>query len=279
MIHWLPSEPELHPSGRSDSDPAGGAHQGKGAVSDLSAFLRLPGSETAARAELVVQQLETAVSIGLLVHGQRLPPEGELASQLGVSTGSLRQALTILRQRGVIRTRAGRNGGSVIDGSAAVSAESLTDQLRARTGEELRDLGDHCAAVLGAAARLAAARACEQDLDELRSHAARFRTAVVTDDLGACCRSYSRFRIHLGVAARSPRLTVQLVQLQGEFAPLRWAAAETVTARKRVDERQVAILDAVEAKDGAAAQSLAVGHQEEETRRLIDRHLMLLAGG
>jgi len=246
-------------------------------VSDLSAFLRLPGSETAARAELVVQQLETAVSIGLLVHGQRLPPEGELASQLGVSTGSLRQALTILRQRGVIRTRAGRNGGSVIDSSAAVSAESLADQLRARTAEDLRDLGDQCAAVLGAAARLAAVRACQQDLDELRSHAARFRTAVVTNDLGACRRSYSRFRIHLGVAARSPRLTVQLAQLQGEFAPLRWAAAETVTARKRVDERQVAILDAIEAKDGAGAQALVVAHQEEETQGLIDRHLSLLA--
>ena len=67
-------------------------------MSDLSAFLRLPGSETAARSELVVQQLERAVSIGLLVHGQRLPPEGELASQLGVSTGSLRSALTILRR-------------------------------------------------------------------------------------------------------------------------------------------------------------------------------------
>ncbi|WP_042402924.1 FadR/GntR family transcriptional regulator [Streptacidiphilus carbonis] len=248
-------------------------------MSDLSAFLRLPGSETAARAELVVQQLQTAVSIGLLVHGQRLPPEAELAGQLGVSTGSLRQALTILRQRGVIRTRPGRNGGSVVDSSAAETAESIADQVRSRSSEDLRDLGDHCAALLGAAARLAAARACEQDLDELRSHAARFRTAVVTNDLGACRRSYSRFRIHLGVAARSPRLTVQLVQLVGEFAPLRWsvaeAAPESVTARKRVDERQVAILDAIEAKDGEGARDLAVAHQEEETRGLIVRQSAL----
>ena len=241
-------------------------------MSGLSAFLRVPTTETAARADLVVQQLETAIAVGLLTNGERLPPESELAAELGVSTGSLRQALTILRDRRIIRTRPGRNGGSVIAASAATSQQTLLEQLRARSTEELRDLGDVCGAALGAAARLAAARAVTAEIAGLRGLA---QTLVIATDDDACRRADSRFHIQLGVIAQSPRLTMELVQLQGEFAPLRWMSRVGEDSDGAACRQHLAIVEAIEQRDGQLAQARVIAHCEEDTRLVIDAHMQL----
>jgi GntR family transcriptional repressor for pyruvate dehydrogenase complex len=56
-----------------------------------------------------VQQLVQRIRAGELPIGTRLPSESDLASQLGVSRGILREALTILQMQGYI-SRAPRSG-------------------------------------------------------------------------------------------------------------------------------------------------------------------------
>jgi len=75
-----------------------------------------------------------AVSTGDLQPGDRLPPERELAEQLGVSRMTLRQALQTLERRGLVRRTVGRNGGTFVaepkierDMNALAG---LTEQLR-----------------------------------------------------------------------------------------------------------------------------------------------------
>ena len=50
----------------------------------------------------IAQQFTQAMQSGELTVGTRLPPEAQLADQLGVSRGILREALTILEARGYI---------------------------------------------------------------------------------------------------------------------------------------------------------------------------------
>ena len=59
----------------------------------------------AGRAEEVVFRVGQAIQLGLLNDGEQLPPEAEFAGQLGVSAMTLREALAILRQRGLVETR------------------------------------------------------------------------------------------------------------------------------------------------------------------------------
>ena len=58
--------------------------------------------------------LAELVDRGLLKVGDRLPAENDLASQLGVSRMTLRQALGALETRGLVERRRGRSGGTFV---------------------------------------------------------------------------------------------------------------------------------------------------------------------
>ena len=58
-----------------------------------------------------VARLGEAIALGLLRAGDRLPAETQLAAALGISAATLRSALAILREAGLVETRRGRGGG------------------------------------------------------------------------------------------------------------------------------------------------------------------------
>ena len=64
--------------------------------------------------EETFERLATAVRLGLVEQGERLPPERELATQLNVSRMTLRDALQALAQAGYLESRRGRNGGTIV---------------------------------------------------------------------------------------------------------------------------------------------------------------------
>src|SRR3954465_4764739 len=64
--------------------------------------------------EETVTRLGTAIRIGVLGAGSRLPPERELAEQLGISRSTLRQALATLTATGHLSAGRGRPGGGVV---------------------------------------------------------------------------------------------------------------------------------------------------------------------
>src|SRR4051794_41516361 len=64
--------------------------------------------------EETVERLGTGIRTGLLPPGSRLPPERELAEQLGIARSTLRQALTTLVQSGYLVALRGRSGGTLV---------------------------------------------------------------------------------------------------------------------------------------------------------------------
>ena len=94
----------------------------------------------AGRAELVEQRLTDAIDLGLLDLGERLPSESEMARQFGVATVTAREALEALREKGLVETKRGRDGGSFV-----TSPEPRSDRVERRIQQlsrvELRDMG------------------------------------------------------------------------------------------------------------------------------------------
>jgi GntR family transcriptional repressor for pyruvate dehydrogenase complex len=61
-----------------------------------------------------VEQLATAIRLGVLPTGTVLPPERDLADRLRVSRATLREAMAALREADMVRTTRGRGGGTVV---------------------------------------------------------------------------------------------------------------------------------------------------------------------
>src|SRR5204863_5678023 len=64
--------------------------------------------------EETVERLGTAIKLGLLPPGSRLPAERELGARLGIARSTLRQALTALTQSGHVFATRGRSGGTFV---------------------------------------------------------------------------------------------------------------------------------------------------------------------
>ncbi|MGW1680636.1 FadR/GntR family transcriptional regulator [Saccharopolyspora sp. NPDC002376] len=224
----------------------------------------------------MARQLETAIAVGLLSHGDRLPPESELAAELGVSTGTLRQALETLRQRGAIETRRGRGGGSFVRNASKLPPETALNQLRERSADSLRDLGDACAAVVGGAAHLAAQRAVRDDVERLRRLAEHFRFAEIADERR---RADSRFHIEIGVVAHSVRLTQAIVHLHDELASLFWMAGGEAEHHPVTESAHNALIEAIDSVDADTARAVVMQNVESRVQHLIDLHLDLAVRG
>src|SRR4029453_5359624 len=76
-------------------------------------------------AEIVVQHVPALIERGELPPGDRLPPERELAGQLGVSRPSVRAGLRSLAAIGVLQTRHGA-GTFITDGPPPLATQRLS---------------------------------------------------------------------------------------------------------------------------------------------------------
>ncbi len=117
--------------------------------------------------ELVANQIQRAVHLGLLVPGDRLPAERALAQQLGVARMTVREAIRILAHEGRITVRRGAHGGMWIRQQDVTKGELM--QLAADTDRAIGDVYEFRQLIEGASARLAAEHARTRDIQRLRS--------------------------------------------------------------------------------------------------------------
>ena len=161
--------------------------------------------------EETVDRLGTAIRLGLLEPGTRLPPERELADQLGISRSTLRQALTTLVQSGHLVAMRGRSGGTFVSDAPPLSGGS--DKLR----PDWRDVLDQRVAIECGAALLAAERSNPVVLDLMD---ALTEQMDAPPDFDAYRRADVRFHIALAEATGTPRLIAEMTEVQGQMTEL-----------------------------------------------------------
>lgn len=236
-----------------------------------ASFMRL---RQEGRTEEVVRRLIEVIDLGLFSEGEQLPSENELAMQFGVATVTLREALAYLRERRVIETRRGRNGGSFVCAAVELPEEILRNRLADMSVLELRDLCDEHAAISGAAARLASKRSAPAHHATLQHYIDALTEATTRTERR---RADARFHIEIAVAAQSVRLTHAEMSLQAEIGELMWIPGEgSITPQMAQSEHQ-AIADAISAGDPNLAGALAEAHVTRGIKKLIDLRLDLLS--
>lgn len=226
--------------------------------------------EPLSRAEQVERRLTDAIVLGLVPPDVTLPREAELALLLGVSTVTVREALKTLRLKGLVETRRGRGGGSFVREPDAVVGEIMRDRLRTTSTAQIRDLGDHYAAITGGAARLAAERATPEDVDRLRRGVGLMSSAASP---GERRRAESHLRIEIAAVAQSPLLYRAEVSAQADIGPLLWLAiggGDTDAAELASD-----VVTAIGRADGPAARRLTERRVTQMTATLVELRLDL----
>ncbi len=230
--------------------------------------------DTVSRAELVAGRLADAILLGLLAENEQLPSEADLSAQLAVSTVTVREALTMLRERGLLETRRGRGGGSFVRARADDPAAELRERLSRIALIELRDLFDHYAAIGGTAGRLAAERASAEDIARLERAANMLATAT---DAGARRRAEGHFHLEIAAAAQSARLARQELALQSELGALLWLPFEGAAVHRRAAAQHAEIIAAITAGDGTQARELIEHHVLAAAERVTELRLQVLA--
>ncbi len=163
--------------------------------------------------EETVERLGTAIRLGLLAPGSRLPPERELAGELRISRSTLRQALTTLvAERPPDRpARAGRRH---LRGRGARRWPSGEPEPLGQTAWAVLE---HRVAIETGATILACERAESADLDGLDEFVEKMAESGDFEDYR---RADIRFHIGLAEAARSPRLVAEMTEVQGQMSDL-----------------------------------------------------------
>jgi GntR family transcriptional repressor for pyruvate dehydrogenase complex len=165
--------------------------------------------------EETVERLGTAIRLGLLQPGMRLPAERELADQLSISRSTLRQALTTLVQSGHLVALRGRSGGTFVAAEPPLAKETGAQPL----SDDARAVLDYRVVVETGATVLAAERADDDDLDLLYA-LTEHMDATPGASFEVYRRADVRFHIGLAEACHSPRLVAAMTEVQGQMSDL-----------------------------------------------------------
>jgi GntR family transcriptional regulator, transcriptional repressor for pyruvate dehydrogenase complex len=209
--------------------------------------------QTATTLEETVERLGTAIRLGLLGPGDRLPPERELADQLGIARSTLRQALTALTESGHLVAQRGRGGGTFVS-EAPPLAESSRVQL---SDGHWRELLDYRIAVEVGAAVLASERAQPEDLAPLHGYVEAMRASP---DFSVYRRADVFFHLGVAEASRSARLVAAMTEVQGKMSELIGHIAHPAPVLARSNEQHAALIAALERRDGWTAGRIVREH-------------------
>jgi GntR family transcriptional repressor for pyruvate dehydrogenase complex len=216
--------------------------------------LLLSPVEPAGAVEQVVRRIGEAIGAGVLAPGERLPGQIALAQTLGVARMTLRQALAILEDAGMLEIRRGRTGG------AFVSADPPPPALDPPTAEQLRALTDWRRAVSGEAAALAALRRTAADVQTLEE--AMRAVEAAAGEAAGYRRADARFHVLIAELSRSRRLVAAEANLQVELGDVLALTPGPARARLASQAGHEPIVTAIAAGDAGAARAATVRHVE-----------------
>ncbi|TQJ08449.1 GntR family transcriptional regulator [Lapillicoccus jejuensis] len=243
----MPSSPRRRPEPEPHPDPPSG-------LGDL--VLR---PVPAHAFESCVERLATAIRLGVYPPASMLPPERELAERLGVSRSTLREAIAALRQAGLVRTRRGRQGGTVVSYRPQEPVEASYDalQLSERRAELLDSLLFRRVVEPGAAWAAAGRSLTASERLLLTTSLTEVESAP---DPGAHRQADSRLHLAIAGVTGSPRIVAAVTEVQARLHELLLRIPVLEANIAHSDRQHRAVVGAVLRGDPAAA------------RRAMERH-------
>jgi DNA-binding FadR family transcriptional regulator len=209
----------------------------------------------------VVDQIQEAIVSGKLAPGTRLPAERDLKEMFNTSRGTLREALRVLEQKGLIEIKLGVAGGAIVkrmDGDPLMESLALLIQ----SGEvSLEHLSEFRIKIEGSLVALATDRATAEDIQELERLQDSARHCFEIQDWENFLKIDEAMHTYLGTMSRNP--VFQFVQKSIHDNIHRYYQDYLPMNPERTLENLndfEKIIAAIKAKDGAAASAIITDH-------------------
>lgn len=218
---------------------------------------------TMAVSERTLHTLLDTLDSGRWLPGARLPPERQLASELGVGRSSLRIALAELERRGRIRRHVGQ-------GTFVTSAPVDERSLRLGADPTPADIFELRLMIEPQIAAAAAMRARDTDIAALRL---RIDEGAEADDWTRWEETDTAFHRTLAEAGRNPLLTGVLDSLRAMRRGRTWGETRARTLNPTAQATYVgqhrAITDAIAERDPPAAAAAMRAHLTAVNRAMV----------
>lgn len=240
----------------------------------MSAPKHLTPIKAVAAYELVANQIQRAVQMGLLLPGDKLPPERALAEQLGVARMTVREAIRVLAHEGRITVKRGVRGGTWIRAQDLTRHELA--RLAADADRSIADVYEFREIIERAAARLAAKRAKAADVRRLKA---------VTREMESILQVHLKHPLPSHVPkflALDSRFHTEIARISGNQFIIE-ATERALASRYKVigavftaltadaNDGHDKIIDAIARGDGAAAERIMRDHVSRSRTQLIAR--------
>ncbi|GAA0906326.1 FadR/GntR family transcriptional regulator [Virgisporangium ochraceum] len=213
----------------------------------------------------VTRRLLDYIASGAIAQGDRLPPERQLATLMGVGRSAVREALAALEILGIVTVRPG-SGTYLSGGTSDLLPQTLSWGLRLHA-DKTRELIEVRHGLETQAARLAATQASDASRRLLAEHTRTMEQNL--DDLEKFVTADMMFHQELAAATDNVLLR-DLLQSIRSLIRL-WAERaldDAAYASLTLDEHR-AILAAIDARDPSAAAAAMDRHMDSATHRLL----------
>ena len=208
--------------------------------------------------ESCVEMLATSIRLGIYPDGSTLPPERELAERMGVSRSTLREAIGALRDAGLLTTRRGRGGGSVVEfhpeepGASTTLERPRADLLDALTFRRIVEPG---------AAHAAANRTLtDQQAEMLQTSLERVSSA---SSKAVHRQADSQFHLAIASLTESPLLIDAVTSVQIRLHEMLGAIPVLDRNIDHSRQQHAAIAEAILAGDAAKARRVMESHCDD----------------
>ena len=152
----------------------------------------------------VVEQIQEAILSGELEPGRKLPAERDLKDMFNTSRGTLREALRVLEQKGLIEIKLGVAGGAIVKQiDADPIVESLALLIRSG-GISLAHLAEFRIKIEGSIVELAAQRATPENIDKMEQLYKKAETYFKAQDWENFLKTDETMHTYIGIMSQNP---------------------------------------------------------------------------
>lgn len=227
--------------------------------SDLGDAVGIAPISVPKASDILADRLRDLILSGSVKPGESLPSERDLVSTSGLSRSSVRDALRILEVEGLIATRPGRSGGSIVQRPDRQSVARPMELFVKSHEIHLESLLDCRLAVEPFLAARAATHHTDEELADIRRIHEKF--LATTDNLA----EYKKLNLewHLAIA-RSSHNELLIALMEAISHPIHEAAGyrEVTTEQIRAEAKKAhcAILEAIEERNPELAHNRMAKH-------------------